>query len=101
MGRLDERPCRVHRNGHGWYSGCHISWRRGYGCRTTDNLYVPPHSLSFAMGFDEVTAVWRGMKTLPIPPSVTDSEDTTPAARSLHFLKGDSLLVSYLEHGIV
>lgn len=53
------------------------------------------------MGFDEVTAVWRGMKTLPTPPSVTDSEDTTPAARSLHFLKDDSLLVSYLEHGIV
>lgn len=41
------------------------------------------------------------MKALPAPPSVVSSEDTTPAARSLHFLKDDSLLVSYLEHGIV
>ena len=41
------------------------------------------------------------MKTLPTPPSVARSEDTTPTARSLHFLKDDSLLVSYLEHGIV
>jgi len=46
-------------------------------------------------------AVWRGMKALPAPPPVTDSEDTIPTARSLHFLKDDSLLVSYLEHGIV
>ena len=52
-------------------------------------------------GFDGATAVWRGMKALPAPPSVVSSEDTTPAARSLHFLKDDSLLVSYLEHGIV
>jgi len=52
-------------------------------------------------GFDWVIAVWRGMKTLPAPPSVVNSEDTTPAARSLHFLKDDSLLISYLEHGIV
>lgn len=46
-------------------------------------------------------AVWRGVKTLPAPPPVANSEDTTPAARSLQFLKDDSLLVSYLEHGIV
>jgi hypothetical protein len=41
------------------------------------------------------------MKTLPAPQSVANSEDAIPAARSLHFLKDGSLLVSYLEHGIV
>jgi hypothetical protein len=41
------------------------------------------------------------MKTLPPPPQVVDSKDIAPAARSIHFLKDNSLLVSYLEHGIV
>ncbi|KAF9784449.1 WD40-repeat-containing domain protein [Thelephora terrestris] len=53
--------------------------------------------------FDQPTiSLWNGMKTLPPPPSVADSgDDITPIARSIHFLKDGSLLVSYLEHGIV
>ncbi|KAF9790990.1 WD40-repeat-containing domain protein [Thelephora terrestris] len=52
--------------------------------------------------FDQPTiSMWSGMKALPPPPSVADSEDTTPTARSIHFLQDSSLLVSYLEHGIV
>jgi hypothetical protein len=48
-----------------------------------------------------MVAVWNTIKTLPPPPSVADSEDITPIARSIQFLKDGSLLISYLEHGIV
>lgn len=51
-----------------------------------------------------ILAVWTNMRTLPSPPSFDNLKEKlpSPSARSLHFLKEqDSLLVSYLEHGIV
>lgn len=49
-------------------------------------------------------AIWRNIRQLPDPPAFARLEGTLPApeVRSLHFMGGGkSLLVSYLDHGVV
>ena len=50
------------------------------------------------------TAVWTNARNLPEPPSLPglDEELPVPTACALHFIEdGKSLMVSYVDHGIV
>lgn len=50
------------------------------------------------------TAVWTNARNLPEPPSLPglDEELPAPTACALHFIEnGKSLMVSYIDHGIV
>jgi len=50
------------------------------------------------------TAVWMNPRNLPQPPSFPGLDETLPdpIACSLHFIEdGKSLMVSYVDHGIV
>lgn len=51
---------------------------------------------------EEGKSSWTNKVSLPPPPRLPGSNEflPNPVARSIYFLKGDRILVAYLDHGI-
>ena len=103
VGRQDVRCRRV------YHPRCSGSYNRNRSRRESNSdkpdndMCVWSHTVSYS-NHGSLLAVWRNIRVLPDPPSFDNLKEklSAPSARSLHFMQEeDSLLVSYLEHGIM
>lgn len=103
VGRQDVRHRCVYRPRRSGGYNRNRSWREGVSDRPDNNMCVFYCAFSCSNQGD-LSAVWRNIRVLPDPPSFENLKEklSAPSARSLHFMREkDSLLVSYLEHGLV